>query len=96
MEVLLGKPKNARIFLQRVKEIYHNEEEGFVFPLKAQYDQDRRTINISKTTETKVPDKSKADDWLLDNRGDADAAADAPSEPGQTDAGEIPAEKPKP
>jgi hypothetical protein len=96
MNVLLAKPKNARIFVQRVKEIYHNEDEGFIFPLKTQYDQDRRTINVSKPTETKSTVETKADDWLLDDRGDADAAADANPEPGQTDVEEIQAKTPEP
>jgi hypothetical protein len=47
MKSLLQKPKNARIFVQRIKEIYHNEDEGFIFPLKKQYDENRRNLNVS-------------------------------------------------
>ena len=61
MKTLLQKPKNARIFVQRIKEIYHNEAEGFIFPLKKQYDENRRNLNMSTPNAAKPRDDGDDD-----------------------------------
>jgi len=72
MKRLLNKPSNARTFVQRVKEIYRDETEDYIFPLKALYDKQRRTItNVSGETPNveeslaETLTKNSADDWLI-------------------------------
>ena len=87
MKSLITKPKNAKIFVQRVKVIFRDNEKGFIFPLKEQYAKDRRTINISQTAETVVTAEAKADNWLIHDQDDTKTAVEVPPEPKQTPAG---------
>ena len=70
---LLEKPKSARIFVQRVKEIYINPDEGYVFPMKEDYDRKRRSLNgtiVLDEIENKSP--SVAETAVEANEGDVE------------------------